>query len=144
VLFVSAVQHEVALLSYATKRHLDADNDGRQQASVREAAEALFRPREALIVPVTPAVATDQPTRKPRVLAAALVPSNEHKTAETSTAANAPPAAAASIQASAVAKIPSSHAGRIRTWIKYGMAPKQVAAIFGVEVGEVTRVLRGT
>jgi hypothetical protein len=71
------------LLSYATKRHLDADNDGRRQASIQEAAEALFRPKEPQIDPVTPAAAapTDQPTRKPRVLAAA--PSKQHRPTET-------------------------------------------------------------
>jgi hypothetical protein len=142
--FLSAVQHEVALLSDATKRHRDTDNDGRRQASIQEAAEALFRPRQALIDPETPpAASTDQPTRKPRVLAAVSAPSNEHEPTETSTAVNAPPAAPASIPASAAAEIPSSHAARIRAWIKYGMTPKQVAAIYGVEVGEVRQVLKG-
>jgi len=72
------------LLSYATKRHLDADNDGRRQASIQAAAEALFRPREPVIDPMTPAAAapTDQPTRKPRVLAAVSVPSNQHRPTE--------------------------------------------------------------
>jgi hypothetical protein len=56
----------------------------------------------------------------------------------------ASPAEAANVPASAAANIPASHAARIRTWIKYGMTPKQVAAIYGVEVGEVTGVLRGT
>jgi hypothetical protein len=83
--FVSAVQQEVALLSYATKLHLDVDNDGRRQALVQEAAEALFRPREPLIDPVTPASAapTDQTTRKPRVLAAVSAPSNQHRPTQT-------------------------------------------------------------
>jgi hypothetical protein len=92
-LFVSAAQHEVALLSYATKRHLDADNDGRRQASVQEAAEALFRPREPVIDPMTPAAAApnDQSTRKPRVLAAVSAPSNQHRPTETpATEANIP------------------------------------------------------
>jgi hypothetical protein len=134
---VSAVQHEVALPSYATKRHLDADNDGRRQASVQEAAEALFRPKEPLNDAVVPAAAsTDQPARKPRVLAAALVPSNQHETAET-------PAGVAA-RSAAAATIPASHAARIRTWIKYGMTTAQVAAIDGAVVDEVKRVLQGT
>jgi hypothetical protein len=83
-IFVPAVQHEVALLSYATKRHLDS-NDDRRQASVQEAAEALFRPREPMNDPVTPAAAApnDQSTRKPRVLAAVSAPSNQHRPTET-------------------------------------------------------------
>jgi len=71
------------LLSYATKRHLDADNDGRRQASIQEAAEALFRRKEAPNEPVRPAAATtDQPRRIPRVLAAVSAPSNQHEPAE--------------------------------------------------------------
>jgi hypothetical protein len=138
---VPAVQHEVVLLSYSTKRQLHS-NDDRRQASIQEAAEALFRPREPLNNPVTPTAATtDQPRRIRRVLAAVSAPSNRHEPAETSTAS---PAEAANVPASAAANIPASHAARIRTWIKYGMTPKQVAAIYGVEVGEVTGVLRGT
>jgi hypothetical protein len=129
---VPAVQHEVALLSYSTKRQLDS-NDDRRQASIQEAAEALFRPREPLIEVAAP---TDQIRRAPRVLAAVSAPSNQHEPAETPAAVTAPQAVAANI--------PASHAARIRTWIRYGMTPKQVAAIYRVEISELRRVLRGT
>jgi hypothetical protein len=85
------------VLSYATKRHIDADNDGRRQASVQEAAEALFRPREPKIDPATPAAApTDQP-RKPRMLAAVSAPSNQSRPTEAGAAVTASPATAANI-----------------------------------------------
>jgi len=135
VFIVSAVQHEVALLSYATKRHLDADNDGRRQASVHEAAEALFRPREPQSDSVTPAAAApnDQSTRKPRVLAAVSAPSKQHEPTETVVGMKKP--------AATPATIPASHAARIRTWIRYGMTRAQVAAIYGAEVDQVRQVL---
>jgi hypothetical protein len=68
----------------STRRHLDPD-DSHRQASVHEAAKALFRPRQPLIDPVTPAAdaPNDQSTRKPRVLAAVSAPSNQHRPTET-------------------------------------------------------------
>ena len=39
-------------------------------------------------------------------------------------------------------EIPSSQFGRIRAWAKYGMTAAQVAAVYGVAVGVVERILR--
>lgn len=122
------------MLSYATKRQLDS-NDDRPQASVREAAEELFRPRKPVseLSPPPGLAPTDAPTRKPRVLAAVSAPSNQHEPTETVVGMKKP--------AATPATIPASHAARIRTWIKYGMTRAQVAAIYGAEVDEVRRVL---
>jgi hypothetical protein len=38
--------------------------------------------------------------------------------------------------------IPAADVGRIRTWVKSGMTIPQVAAIYGVEADEITRILR--
>jgi hypothetical protein len=37
--------------------------------------------------------------------------------------------------------IPAAHVARIRTWVKYGITVPQVAAIYGVEVDEIARIL---
>ena len=68
------------------------------------------------------------------MLAAVSAPSNEHEPAGSPAAVTAPPAVAANI--------PASHAARVRTWVKYGMKPKQVAAIYGAEVDAVRKVLK--
>jgi hypothetical protein len=39
-------------------------------------------------------------------------------------------------------ELTSSRGGRIRTWVKYGMAIPQVAALYDVEADEITRILR--
>jgi hypothetical protein len=39
------------------------------------------------------------------------------------------------------AAIPAAHVARIRTWVKYGITVPQVAAIYGVEVDEIARIL---
>ena len=41
-----------------------------------------------------------------------------------------------------VLEIPASEFARLRAWVKYGMKPPQVAAVYGVDVGEIERVLR--
>jgi hypothetical protein len=38
--------------------------------------------------------------------------------------------------------IPAADVGRIRTWVKYGIAIPQVAALYDVEADEITRILR--
>jgi hypothetical protein len=42
----------------------------------------------------------------------------------------------------AAGEIPASQLARIRSWVKYGMTVPQVAAVYGVSVAEIERVLR--
>lgn len=39
-------------------------------------------------------------------------------------------------------KIPTAHAARIRTWVKYGMTISQVAELYGADDAEIKRILR--
>jgi hypothetical protein len=39
-------------------------------------------------------------------------------------------------------EIPSSQFARIRAWARYGMTAAQVAAVYGVAVGMIERILR--
>jgi hypothetical protein len=39
-------------------------------------------------------------------------------------------------------EVPSSQFARIRAWVQYGMTPAQVAAVYGVAVGAIERILR--
>ena len=39
-------------------------------------------------------------------------------------------------------EIPRSQFGRIRAWAKYGMTAAQVAAVYGVAVDVIQRILR--
>jgi hypothetical protein len=52
------------------------------------------------------------------------------------------PATALSGRTSANPEVPSAHFTRIRTWLKYGMTVEEVANVYGVEVGEIERMLR--
>jgi hypothetical protein len=127
--------YEVALLSYATKRHLDADMMAVDRRRYRRQPRRCSGHENRGSDPVTPVAAapTDQPTRKQRVLAAVSAPSNQHDPTET----------VVSVKPSRTpATIPATHSGRIRTLVKYGMRPWQVAAIYRVEVDEVRRLLK--
>jgi hypothetical protein len=93
----------------------------------RQAAEALFTPKrqitERLVSHSPPA---DQPTRKPRVLA---------------TSPAAPIEAPAGSQ-QRTPEIPRSQFARIRTLVKFGMRPPQVAELYGVAIGAIETILR--
>ena len=78
----------------------------------RRAAEALFAPKPRPAIPEPPT--TPPPPEPPRE-------------------APAPPAGVS---------IGAAQAARIRTWVKYGMSVAEVAAVFGVPVAEIERVLR--
>jgi hypothetical protein len=41
-------------------------------------------------------------------------------------------------------EIPRSQFARIRVWAKYGVTAAQVAAVYGVAVGAIERILRQT
>ena len=107
--------------------------DDRQQITrAREAAEALFAPKRPIpklaIKSPSPAEAS---VRKPRILSISPSPPPDEK-AEPAIPPTPPVTPA----------IPKSEVARIRTWLKYGMTIAQAAAVYGVAVDEVERVLR--
>ena len=90
-------------------------DDRERGAQARQAAGALFVQKPAIIQPMA-----DPPT---------------------------PPAQGEPIDAAAnrdpgPREIPTAHLARIRTWVRYGMTIPQVAAVYGVEVDEIRRILR--
>jgi hypothetical protein len=76
-------------------------------------------------------VAADQSPRKPRVLQVT----------------SPPPTCVAEVKATLeLASTPSispAHFARIRTWIRYGMTIAEVAAVYGLAVDELARILPG-
>ncbi|HEY3909008.1 MAG TPA: hypothetical protein VGM07_03865 [Stellaceae bacterium] len=111
-------------------------SDRERIARARQAAEALFTPAPAVSPQSVPNTATDQPPRKPRVLQVTLpTPARVEEAKATATAT-------VSRKPAAPSSIPPAHFARIRTWVKYGMTIPQVAAIYGVEVGQIARILR--
>jgi hypothetical protein len=93
----------------------------------RQAAEALFAPKpgvsEASVSAAPPAASA------PRRLSTPAVVQHEARVLP-----NVPTPAAG--------EIPASQLARIRSWVKYGMTVPQVAAVYGVSVAEIERVLR--
>jgi hypothetical protein len=109
-------------------------DDREQITGARQAAEALFRSKPPVSGPSVPASApADQSARKPRVLQiiSPAVPVR-HEERET-------PAAR---EPQTMRKIPRSQFVRIRTLVKYGMTVAQVAEVYGVDAGEIARILR--
>jgi hypothetical protein len=109
-------------------------DDRDQITGARQAAEALFRSKQPVSGPSVPASApADQSARKPRVLQiiSPAVPVR-HEERET-------PAAP---EPQTMRKIPRSQFVRIRTLVKYGMTIAQVAKVYGVDAGEIARILR--
>jgi len=101
----------------------------------RQAAEALFAAKRRLAEPAAPAPvpATDQTTRKPRILSA--VPAKPVSLEAVSSRCKvAPP--------SNPEKIPAAHFARIRTWLKYGMNISQVAQLYEVPIREIESILK--
>jgi hypothetical protein len=52
--------------------------------------------------------------------------------------------APASSEEQMTTEIPRSQFARIRVWAEYGMTAAQVAAVYGVAVGVIERILRQT
>ena len=90
-----------------------APDERERRAGVRRAAEALFAP--------TPST-TEQPVDLPASVPVEPVDAAAHR--------QPPPREI----------IPATDVGR--TWVKYGMTIPQIAAIYGVEADEITRILR--
>jgi hypothetical protein len=100
----------------------------------RQAAEALFAPKQQTKEPADPAAvsATDQPTRKPRILSA--VPAKRVPVESVSSSLKL-------VTPSKRKKIPAAHFARIRTWLKYGMTISQVADTYEVPIEEIESIV---
>jgi len=103
-------------------------DDRERKARARQAAEALFAPR-----PAPSAKPVDQLAQRPHVSPTASPPA-QHEAIRAPTSPPLPSPKA----------IPAGDLLRIRTWMKYGMTIAQVAAVYGVDVGETERALRKT
>src|SRR5436190_3736022 len=99
----------------------------------RQAAEALFAPKQA-IGPTPECVPPDSTgTRKPRILSAQAAhgtPSEQTKV----------PVELKPLRP--CYQVPASDLTRIRTWLKYGMTIRQVAKMFHVDAGEMKGILK--
>ena len=124
---------QISLLDRLRQQVLAGGDDRQQTTRAREAAEALFAPKR----PMPKALAIKSPSpaeasaRKPRVLSISPSPLPDEKVEPA--IPPAPPVTPA---------ISKSEVARIRTWLKYGMTIAQAAAVYGVAVDEVERVLR--
>lgn len=112
-------------------QHRAQADDQERLISARQAAEALFTGNQVTMGPLENGSAPLERTRKPRVLPVLPnaptyreeleIPENSNQT---------------------VPKIDSSQFARIRTWVSYGMTARQVAEVYGLDVGEIERILR--
>src|ERR1700732_4145871 len=102
--------------------------------SARQAAEALFTPkRQVTEQPVPDSVPPAEPSaRKPRILSALPPAPVRREQGEAPTIS----------EERMTTEIPRSQFARIRVWAEYGMTAAQVAAVYGVAVGVIERILR--
>jgi hypothetical protein len=124
------------LLNSQEQQHSVRGDDRERMTSARQAAEALFTPKRQVTEQSVPdSVPPAEPSaRKPRILSAL------------------PPAPVCREQGDAptiseermTTEIPRSQFARIRVWTEYGMTAAQVAAVYGVAVGAIERILRQT
>jgi len=112
-----------------------------QVSKAREAAEALFRPKQQAIVEISTgqASAGSEIHRKPRVIP--IRPGEPHR--ETVEAVAKPTSQRGEIQ-SRIRKIPKSEYGRVRALASYGMTLEQVAALYEVSATQIERIVSAT
>jgi len=109
-------------------------DDSDRMIKARQEAEALFASKR----PISEASAlnappwADQSVRKPRILTALSTAPARREKGEALVAS----------EQRITPEIPHSQFARIRAWVKYGMTAAQVAAVYGVAVGVVERILR--
>lgn len=106
---------------------------GRERA--RQAAEALFAPKKRNAEPAAPAI-------RPAIAQPAPTPPRPPEPRSVDREPRRQPVTASSGRTPASPEIPPAHLTRIRTWLKYGMTIDEVANVYGVEVGEIERMLR--
>ena len=124
----------------------DNRNNHEKINRARQAAEDLFKPRRHVAEVGLPAaspdraIPTNQPGRRqPRIFS---LPPRISPEIQTET-----PPEPKSLRRKPVGKppasiVPASQFGRIRTLVRYGMTPAQVAAHYDVSVAEIERILR--
>jgi hypothetical protein len=107
-------------------------------SKAREAAEALFRPKQQLAVdrPNGPASVESETQRTPRII---TVPA-----AEPHREAIAKPRTPRRETGSRIHKIRKSEYGRVRALAGYGMTLDQVAALYGVPATNIERIVAAT
>jgi hypothetical protein len=117
----------------ARSNELSSPIDRERAHRARQAAEALFAPKPK------PRVAEPGASRS-----LAAIEKQERTPPPAAPGPNVPAAVepgAADNAKQSEPQIPAAHAGRIRTWLRYGMSMAEVAAVYGVGVGEVERIL---
>ena len=120
------------MLSRQEDRYSRGDRERITRA--RQAAEALFIAKPPVSIPSVQDPAANQSPRKPRVLRVT----------------SPPPTSVEELKASVIfepattASIPPGHFARVRTWMRFGMTIAEVAAVYGLAVDELARVLRNT
>jgi hypothetical protein len=110
------------------------DDDRERVARARQTAEALFAPKLQVAEPTVSGSLppADPPARKPRVLGISSPAAAPHEVVE-------PPISA---DQRIMPEVPASQFVRIRSWVKYGMTPAQVAKVYGVSAGDIERIIR--
>ena len=122
----------------------DAHSDRERIDRARQDAENLFKPRPPTREGPAPTLngsgsTEEQPRRQPRIfMIPPVVPITAPKTVV--------PAEPKPIKRRPTAKrpplhIPPSQFGRVRALANYGMTQAQVAKVYGVEVGEIERIV---
>jgi hypothetical protein len=118
------------------RRPLSPRDDERERVTrARRAAEALFTAKRAIVgesgLPDHRMPSPDRATRKPRVL----------KALSTTPVRDEAATARVNPEPRVTSEIPKSQFGRIRAWVNYGMTAAQVAAVYGVAVEVIERIL---
>jgi hypothetical protein len=133
-LLEAAKLSEPLLFDRSQQQDHDRGGDHGQITNARQAAEALFAPKRQPFKQLDKEVAppTGEPVRRPRVLTISSTVSSHPKELEVQI----------SPKKQVKPKIPKSHFARIRAWQRYGKTAEQVAAVSGVPVSEIERILR--
>ena len=109
-------------------------DDHERITRARQAAEALFSVKPPVSVPSVADAAQDQSSRKPRVLRVTSPPPTGVEEPKASVSLEP-------LEPATAPSIPPAEFGRIRTWMRYGMTIAEVAAVYGLAVDELARVL---
>lgn len=125
----------------------DERNNREKIDRARKAAEDLFKPTHPSPDPqptgqVSNGSASEEQhsRRQPRIFTVPprlpLSPKADHSVA------TAPVRRRVAAKGPGTSSVPPSQIGRVRTLATYGMTPKQVAALYGVTVEEINRILK--
>ena len=108
------------------------NDDHEQIISARQAAEALFAPKQEVIEQPVSDPAQPVKARKSRVLPALSTAPIRQETVN----------ASATLEPVPMPEISAKRLARLRTLVKYGMTVSQVAEVYGVPVETIERLLR--